>query len=642
VTVQCPSCGATFTEDHSFCGICGTRLPTGAEPPPDVPERDPLVGHIIDGRYRVLAKLGEGGMGAVYKVEHVHMGKYMAMKLLLREYSGNRDLVRRFRREAQAVSKLSHVNTVQVFDFGRSGDGAMYMVMEYIQGENLASVLTREGPMRPSRVARIVSQICASLAEAHGLGIVHRDLKPENVMLVRSREQRDFVKVLDFGLAKLREREEGATSHGSLVGTPYYMSPEQIRGADIDPRSDIYSLGAVAFKMLTGEPPFKAPSPIGVLTKHLQEAPPHMRQVRPDIDIPEGLESVLHRAMAKERESRFQTVDDLRRSLEMAVADRTPSGVSQPRVSGVAIEAEPEWSLSSELNLGNRDDFDRLHKRLRRRRLFRVAVLLFILCGAGGALAYGYFEGGWFERQSESEPNHHRRDATPLPLGRSIKGFIGKRISDEVGDVDWFRVRHPGGSRQLLHAELTGVPNIDLVLDVFEGTDSKRPLWSANETGVGGPEAAHSLRFDKTLYLRVQEVPVKGKPPTENISDPYFIRATARSPQAGEEIEPNDDIFSATDVPGPTARGLLSRKGDRDYFRFPRAGTEGETFRISLVPPPSVQVALEAIAGGLRLPDKLPGVLTLPSGDRSLFVMVRAQAGANAATPYLLTVERLK
>jgi serine/threonine-protein kinase len=643
MSVRCPSCGTTFTGEVTFCGSCGTRLPPEGRLSEEAAEHDPLLGRIVDDRYRVLAKLGEGGMGAVYQVEHVHMGKYMAMKLLLREFSGNRDLVRRFRREAQAVSRLTHANTVQVFDFGRTADGAMYMVMEFIRGENLAAVLDREGPLPARRVARIVSQVCASLSEAHGLGIIHRDLKPENVMLLRTKDERDIVKVLDFGLAKLRERDEGATSHGSLVGTPYYMSPEQIKGGDIDARSDIYSLGAMMYKTVTGDPPFHAPSPIAVLTKHLQDPPRPPREARPDLAIPAALESVILRAMAKSREARYQTVDELRQAVEAAVASSSSSAPGTHARELLSFEEEePELSWARDLNLGNRVDFDRFRQNLRRRRQFRYVLLLIAFGAVAAILAWGYFEGEWFERRMEVEPNNAAREATRLRLGTPLKGLIGRRLSDEVGDIDWYRIEHTKRKKRLLRITVTGIPKIDLVLEAFDAADAKRPLWVANDSGEGGGEVIPNLRYEKPIYLRVREVPGPGKAPTENLSDSYVLTATARPWKPNEEGEPNDDLFAANDVPLATAvTGFVSRKGDLDFFRFPRLGDKGETFRIECTPSAGSTPQVQAIAGGYRLPDKLPGKIALPVGDRSLFLVVQAPPNATLEAPYTLRVDRV-
>jgi hypothetical protein len=631
----------TFTGEVTFCGRCGARLPAKGRLPAQEDLPDPLLGRIVDNRYRVLAKLGEGGMGAVYQVEHIHMGKYMAMKLLLREFSGNRDLVRRFRREAQAVSRLTHVNTVQVFDFGRTAEGAMYMVMEFLRGENLATVLDREGPLPAPRVARIVSQVCASLSEAHGLGIIHRDLKPENVMLVRTKDERDLVKVLDFGLAKLRERDEGATSHGSLVGTPYYMSPEQIRGGDIDARSDIYSLGAMMYKMVTGDPPFHAPSPIAVLTKHLQDPPRPPREARPDLAIPPALESAILRAMAKNREARYQSVDELRRAVEAAVVSSSSSSPGgAPGEVFSFEEEEPELSWTRDLNLGHRVDFDRFRQTLRRRRRVRYVLLLSTLGVVCGLFAWGTFERGWFERRTEVEPNNAAHEATRLRLGVPLKGFIGRRLSDEVGDIDWYRIEHTKTQRRLLRIAVTGIPRVDLVLEAFDAADARHPLWVANNSGMGGGEVIPNLRYERPILLRVREMPVPGKAPAENLRDAYVLSATARPWKPGEEGEPNDDLFTATDVPLATAvTGFVSRKGDLDVFRFPRKGEKGETFRIECAPAAGLVLQVQAVAGGYRLADKLPGKISLPAGDRSLFVVVQTPPQATLEASYTLRVE---
>lgn len=600
---------------------------------------DPLLGRVIDNRYRVLQKLGEGGMGAVYQVEHVHMGKYMAMKLLLREFSGNKELVRRFRREAQAISRLNHIHTVQVFDFGRSADGAMYMVMEYIQGETLADLLARVGPLSPKRVARIVGQICASLAEAHGLGIVHRDLKPENVMMVRSKDERDFVKVLDFGLAKLRERgdrDEGATSHGSLVGTPYYMSPEQIRGGDIDARADIYSLGAMLFKMLTGEPPFKAASPIAVLTRHLQDPPPSLRGARPELEGSE-LEAVVQRAMAKDAGQRYAGVDELRLAIEdSAVASLSPSA-SLPRVSTVVSfddgPIEDTWAA-------DRADFDRFERGLRARRGWAFLAFFLVLAGGAGTVVWGYLQGGWFERHSESEPNNQRSQANNIQLGRVIKGHIGKRLSEGIGDVDWFRIKPPEGPPSVLRAEVTGVPNIDLVVEAYV-KDQKVAAVVQNENGMGGGEIIPNLHFDAPAFIVVREAPGQ-KTPTENSSDAYTLTVTARPLRPNEEREPNDDLDTANEMPiGTTIFGSHGRKGDRDYFRFPRVGKEGEVYDVRFNPSTGTPATLEAITANLRLRDKLPGRVTLPGKDTSFYIVVSSPQGSSADLPYTLQVMRV-
>ena len=285
------------------------RGPDGAQ--------DPLIGRVIDGRYRVLGKLGQGGMGSVYQVEHLAMGKIAAMKLLHPGLSEQPELLARFRREAEAVSRLSHPNTVQVFDFGHA-EGLMYLVMELVRGKIFGVILRRDGPMAWDRARRILIQTCDALSEAHEAGIIHRNLKPENLLVSRARDGRDLVKVVDFGLAKLRAEDDSGqvTARGSLVGTPFYMSPEQIRADELDARSDIYSLGAVLYRMVTGEHPFAGNTPVAVLTQHLTDRliPPSLR--RPDLALDARIDPIIGKAMAKACEDRYADADEFRQALE--------------------------------------------------------------------------------------------------------------------------------------------------------------------------------------------------------------------------------------------------------------------------------------------------------------------------------------
>jgi len=320
--IECPKCQARYEDDATrFCGKCGTDLSTRrvtARQKRDVAREeprervDPLLGRVLDGRYRGLSKIGQGGMGAVYKVEHLAMGKMAAMKVLHASLTQDREVAQRFRREAEAVSRLSSPNTVQVFDFGESG-GSMYLVMELCKGEDLGAILRRDGPLAFGRLALMMMQVCDALSEAHELGIIHRDLKPENLLVSRARDGRDLVKVLDFGLAKLRDSEEhnAVTARGSLVGTPFYMSPEQIRAEELDARSDVYAMGALMYRLLTGVHPFSAATPVAVLTAHLTEElmPPSRR--RPELRIAPRVETIVMRAMAKRKEERYGSAEEL-------------------------------------------------------------------------------------------------------------------------------------------------------------------------------------------------------------------------------------------------------------------------------------------------------------------------------------------
>src|SRR5262249_42718946 len=247
--MECPSCHSQVDAGQKFCPKCGTAIQEAAP--------DPLIGTVLNGKYKITRLLGEGGMGAVYLGEQ-QLGtktRNVAIKTLHPHLSKDPKILARFEREVGTVAELEHPNTIQVFDYGKTeGDGILYIVMEYVQGKNLADLLEKEGAMDPARVDKIMNQICGSLEEAHGRGIIHRDLKPDNVVLTERAGQKDWVKVLDFGIAKRSSEEDRneqkLTQQGMVLGTPPYMSPEQFTGKPIDARSDIYSLAIMAYEML--------------------------------------------------------------------------------------------------------------------------------------------------------------------------------------------------------------------------------------------------------------------------------------------------------------------------------------------------------------------------------------------------------
>src|SRR5690606_22997896 len=243
----------------------------------------------------------------------IRIGKLLAMKLLAGELSTNKEIVRRFKLEALTVSKLSCPHTVQVFDYG-VWSHLTYLVMELVEGHDLSRALRRTGPLPFVVLGRLMVHVCASLAEAHDKGITHRDIKPENIMIVTDPRGVEAAKVLDFGLAKLRENAElnEVTLQGAVVGTPYFMSPEQVYGEEVDGRTDIYSLGAVMFKALTGTYPFQAKSPMAMFTKHLTAAPPSAVERAPDLAIPRGVSDAIQKCMAKEPGERFQAIEEVR------------------------------------------------------------------------------------------------------------------------------------------------------------------------------------------------------------------------------------------------------------------------------------------------------------------------------------------
>ncbi len=278
-------------------------------------ERD-ISGTLLLDRYRLLKKLGEGGMGTVYLAEHVTIKKRCAIKLLNPEFAHKHDLVERFLQEARAASMIAHENVVEITDFGAAPNGSVFFVMEMLIGEDLAETIKREAPLPWSRVAPIAMQICRALAAAHNKGIVHRDMKPENCFRVERHGNADFIKVLDFGIAKVTSEDpDGAggrlTSTGMIFGTPTYMSPEQAQGQRVDHRSDIYALGVILYELLTGKVPFSADNFMGILTKHMFDEPVAPSVAAPHADISLEVEAIVLKCLQKDRAFRFQSMEEL-------------------------------------------------------------------------------------------------------------------------------------------------------------------------------------------------------------------------------------------------------------------------------------------------------------------------------------------
>ncbi|HEY7957723.1 MAG TPA: protein kinase [Polyangia bacterium] len=282
-------------------------------------EGDPYIGTTLAGKYHLSELIGVGAMGRVYRAEHLSLDSQVAVKLLNPDIASDPQTARRFQTEARAASRLRHPNTIQILDFGQSESGALFIAMELLRGRTLGRVI-EEGGLTLRRISDLLGQALSALDEAHAAGVVHRDFKPENIFVEMLRTGREHVKVLDFGIAKLRgEADPNLTSRGSVCGTPEYMSPEQIRGEELDARSDVYAAGVILYEMLVGARPFESRGPaIEVLTAHLQQAPQPPRARRPDLELPRVVEQVCLRALAKSKEQRYRSAADLRLALEGA------------------------------------------------------------------------------------------------------------------------------------------------------------------------------------------------------------------------------------------------------------------------------------------------------------------------------------
>jgi eukaryotic-like serine/threonine-protein kinase len=316
------------------------------------PQFDSLIGVVLAGRYEVVRRIGEGGMGAVYEARHTLIGKRVAVKVLLEKFHSKSDFVARLLQEARLASSIGHEHIVDVTDFGTTDDGRSFVVMEFLDGESLADLERREAPLPIERSLRIARQAASALGAAHAKGIFHRDVKPENIYLIR-RAEADFVKVVDFGISKAVKPggDEGPETYrlthtGLLLGTPLYMSPEQARGEeDLDHRVDIWALGVLLYECLTGEVPFRANNYLQIISQVLTHDPLSPARLRPELGIPDAVDAVVMRALHKDRAHRYQTMAELERDLERLLAGDQNIGFPPATPGAPTPRPSPRWPL---------------------------------------------------------------------------------------------------------------------------------------------------------------------------------------------------------------------------------------------------------------------------------------------------------
>jgi serine/threonine protein kinase/formylglycine-generating enzyme required for sulfatase activity len=309
----CPKCGKNYFQSERFCAVDGA----GTEEVPDSSDPRSMIGARL-GAYKITALLGEGGMGMVFRAEHQAIGREVALKVLHEELAGKKDVVERFFTEAKAVNRIKHENIIEITDFDTTAEGKSYFVMELLEGRSLSQTLQEEGPFDFGRAVRVGAQIADALEAAHKHEIVHRDLKPENVFLITRSGMRDFVKLLDFGIAKLTGGQAGIskTRTGMIIGTPAYMSPEQAQGEAIDGRTDMYAWGIILYEMVTGRPPFGGENVSKILLAHVGSPPPPPHQYRPDLPAP--LEALILKCLSKERTDRYANMVEAKAALYKA------------------------------------------------------------------------------------------------------------------------------------------------------------------------------------------------------------------------------------------------------------------------------------------------------------------------------------
>ena len=321
--LYCPTCDQIFENTHKRCPIDGTALVRLANP------KDPLLGRELDGRFTLKRRIGAGGMGAVYLAWQHSVGREVAVKVIHPKHNTDREAAKRFLREAKLASRLQHPNTVTVLDFNQTEDGFLYLVMELLVGRQLSDVLREEGPFSVERMVRVALQLCDALEAAHKLSIVHRDLKPGNIIVLDGTPGRDFVKVLDFGLARSLSTDESSklTRTGEVVGTPHYLPPEAALGNPMDARGDIYSLGVIFYELLAGRLPFEAEGRRAMMIKHVYEDPLPL-----PLHIEDRVAAVIMKMLEKEPDRRHRDVHELRTELtELLSPSAQTSLPSRPR-----------------------------------------------------------------------------------------------------------------------------------------------------------------------------------------------------------------------------------------------------------------------------------------------------------------------
>ena len=418
----CPVCSSEYADDVKFCPNDGQTLRAVA------PASD-LVGQVVADRYHVVKKLGEGGMGQVYLAEHVKMGRRSAIKVMNPSMVHDPDAVARFNREASNASRITHPNVCAIYDFGETPDGLIYLAMEFIEGEPLTDLLEREGALPVPRAAAIFLQTAEALQAAHDLGIVHRDLKPDNIMLSKRKGGGETVKVVDFGIAKAVGGDEAGqkvTKTGLVVGTPEFMSPEQLSGDTLDGRSDLYSLALVFYRMLSGKLPFEATTVQETMIKRLTDEPTTLAAARPDLSFPAGLQPVLDTALARTPAERYQTVAKF--AADIAAVTGRPSAGAVPHTRSRA-DTESKTQLLDTTAGGATQRISAQKAAPKKRSLIPAAIAGVVILAGGGA---------WVALNGGSKATPNPVDTTHVP-----RDTARSQTTPQNGGT---AVRHTGGT----------------------------------------------------------------------------------------------------------------------------------------------------------------------------------------------------
>jgi tRNA A-37 threonylcarbamoyl transferase component Bud32 len=502
----------------------GTRLrivtvAPGTQSFPDIEapsrdRRDPYVGAVIDGRYRVETVLGEGGMGVVYRCTHTIIGKKLALKVLRAELARDVEVTERFLNEAKAASAIGNPHIVDISDFGQFPDGSTYFVMEFLTGRPLTAADANGARLPIDRILKVARQLAEGLAAAHAAGIVHRDLKPDNIFLVERGGEKEFVKILDFGIAKVSTSEGKLTRAGAVFGTPHYMSPEQAAGTSVDQRGDIYSLGVILYELVSGRVPFDADNFMGVLTQHMYKAPLLLREATPNPELlPPGLESIVMKCLAKRPEQRYGSMLELVADLDKVAAGLRPAAARE-RVEDLA---EPGSYYDDVSSSGQ-------PRRGSRARWWALVGAVVVLGVVGGFMATRTRRPARPEAPVATAPTapktaEPRVEPVPGTPGPALKQVL---IATEPVAAEIFKGDESLGTSPVGVSVAEG-QSIELVIKAEGFKDSRVVL--------DGSESSHSIKLERAA-TRTKP----GKPSTTATPKPAAKPATKRPAIGGGEI----------------------------------------------------------------------------------------------------------
>lgn len=509
---------------------------------------DPLIGTLFEGKYRIESKIGEGGMGAVYRATHIFMERPVAIKFLHGDRTTDTAAIERFKVEARAAGRIQHPHATAVTDFGVTSDNIFYLVMEYLEGRSLRERIKVEGVLPLDETVRIMAQACDAVEAAHKRGIVHRDLKPDNIFLQRE-DNTETVKVLDFGIAKLTQggANAGLTSTGMIVGTPYYMSPEQCQGDQLDQCADIYSLGVIVFEMVTGKLPFTADSPLSIVLKHVSEPPPSPRKFNPA--LPEALEAVILKALSKRKQDRQQSAMQLAEELSKAVG----FNVNIHRRTGILVD--DNTASTQDLDAGTRDDKpSRGTQRINERGASTEVIL-----------------------DADTELSIKKAGNTPVLKGARKTALIGARPAsgDEIDET----VEYKGGqittttNKMPIYLGL-GVLTLVVVLVVGYFATSKTRTTDPIQGSMNGNNSGQTTGSDTEGLIQMVSIPgntfIMGRDPG---IDPNFDRPIRTNETPANEVTVASFSISKYEVTNAQYAVFVKETGHRSP-----AGWNGSSF----------------------------------------------------------------